>query len=240
MISLLEQLQVVAADAQGEFHAFLLWVSLAILAALLSYACCRLTIRALRRYVDTTGRLGRVGQLLAFLATFGLVLFGGVGSGYQFYFFADSGVYDAGSYVDLTTGEITAVWTYQPEVENYAFEWAYTFKYENDTEDRGPFTLPQCDVKDGYNTVFVPEIVGAKAVTVSCYTRYVRPPAVHTNGVHDVSGGHSLTNNLGYVFPEIVIYANLEDGSTEALTPTNAPPVPSSFLLDNLYQEINQ
>lgn len=240
MTSLVEQLQVISSDAQSEFHALLLWVSLAVVAALLSYACCRLVIRAAKCYLDTTGRRGRIFQVFAVLATVGLVIFGGVGSGYQFYFFSDSGVHDAGSYVDLATGEITAVWTYQPEVENYALCWSYSFKYESDSEQRGPFNLPECDVKDGFSTVFVPEIVGAKAVTVNCYTRYVRPPAVHTNGVHDVSGGHSLTNNLGVVFPEIIIYANLDDGTTESLTPTNAPPVPQSSLLENLYQEINQ
>lgn len=237
MTGLIEQLQVVAADAQSEFHALILWASLAVLSALLSYACCRLAIRAAKCYIDTTGRLGRVGQFLAIAATSGLVLFGGVGSGYQFYFFSDSGVTDAGSYANLATGEITAVWTYQSSVENYKFKWCYSFKYDDDSEEQGPFDLPECDVKDGFTTAYVPEIVGAKAITVSCYTRYVPPPVVHTNCTYDVRGVHEITNRLGsYVAPRLTIYADLTP-----LTPTNPPPVPSdASLLNQLDQEINQ
>ena len=237
MTGLIEQLQVVAVDAQSEFHALVLWASLAVLAALLSYACCRLAIRAAKRYIDTTGRLGRVGQILAIAATFGLVLFGGVGTGYQFYFFSDSGVSDNGSFVNLYTGEIFASWTYQPQVENYTLMWSYSYKYDDDSEEQGPFDLPSCDVKDGFCTVYVPEIIGAKAITVNCYTLYVPPPVVHTNGTYEVRGVHDITNRIGsYVAPRLTIYADLTP-----LTPTNPPPVPSSVnLLETLNQEINQ
>lgn len=239
MTSLVEQIQLIAADARCEAQALLMWAALAGLAALLSYACCRFALKYLCRYIDATGRLGRVGQLLAVLATFALVLFGGEKTGYSFSFFAYSGVYDCGSYVDFDTGEITAVWGFEPQVAAYEFKWSYTYVDENDVH-HGPFNLPPVLVTARTATEYVDEIKTAKRVEISCYTAYVRPPAVHTNGVHDVSGGHSLTNNLGYVFPEIVIYADLDDGSSETLTPTNAPPVPQSSLLENLYQEINQ
>lgn len=158
---------------------------------------------------------------------------------YNFAFFTDSGIYDCGSYVDFDTGEITAIWGFIPEASAYQFKWAYTYVDENDVT-HGPYNLPPALVTARTATEYVDEIKTAKKVDISCYTVYVRPPAVHTNGVHDVSGGHSLTNNMGCVFPEIVIYANLDDGSSEPLTPTNAPPVPQSSILENLYQEINQ
>lgn len=233
MTSLVDQLRLMDVIARHEAMQIALCIVVAVVSVWLPVVLVR-TCRAVLR------RKGVVRSAIICAISISSMLLIGKPSGiYHFAFFTDSGVYDCGSYVDFDTGEITAIWGFVPEASDYEFKWTYAYVDENDVT-HGPYNLPPVLVTARTATEYVDEIKTAKRVEISCYTRYVRPPAVHTNGVHDVSGGHSLTNNLGYVFPEIVIYANLEDGSTEALTPTNAPPVPSSGLLDNLYQEINQ
>lgn len=233
MTSLVDQLQLMHVLARHEAMQIALCVVVAVVSVWLPVVLFKTARAVIRRKGAARS------AILWAIALSSLLLIGKPSFIYNFAFVTDTGVYDCGSYVDFDTGEVTAVWGFIPEVSDYQFKWTYTYFDENDVA-HGPFNLTPVLVIARAATEYVDEIKTAKRVEITCYTVYTRPPAVHTNGVHDVSGGHSLTNNLGYVFPEIVIYANLEDGSTEAMTPTNAPPVPSSGLLDNLYQEINQ
>ena len=233
MTSLVDQLRLMDVIASHEA----MQIALCIVVAVVSVWLPVVLFKTARAFIRRKGAVRST--IIGTIVLSSLWLIGKPYGFYNFSFLTDSGVYDCGSYVDFDTGEITAIWGFVPEASDYEFKWSYTYVDENDAT-HGPFNLPPVLVTARTATEYVDEIKTAKRVEITCYTVYTRPPAVHTNGVHDVSGGHSLTNNLGYVFPEIVIYANLDDGSTEALTPTNAPPVPSSGLLDNLYQEINQ
>lgn len=233
MTSLVDQLQMLQALEHHEMMQLALCVIVSVVSVYLPVLIFR-TVRAVCRRNKAVKSIITGATLL-----FCTLLIGKPSGIYHFAFLTDSGVYDCGSYVDFDTGEITAIWGFIPDVSDYEFKWNYSYVDENDVT-HGPFNLPPVLVTARTATEYDDDIKTAKRVEISCYTVYVRPPAVHTNGVHDVSGGHALTNNLGVVFPEIIIYANLDDGTTESLTPTNAPPVPQSSLLENLYQEINQ
>ena len=56
------------------------------------------------------------------------------------------------------------------------------------------------------------------------YAEYVAPPVVTTNGVYHLSGVmRTMDGSQRYVTPLVEIVVNLEDGSTQTLTPTNTP-----------------
>ena len=106
--------------------------------------------------------------------------------------------------------------------------------------------LPDANVSDGHAVcpIPVPEGMEFDAFTVTCYTEYVKPTHVVTNGVYHLDGVMRSIDSTNspipkYVTTGISIYANREDGSQLQLAPvTNAPPRPSSLV--NLQEPQNE
>lgn len=185
-------------------------------------------------------RGGRTG-LVAF-AVFAVVaiIHGGVGHGFSFRYQSGSGIYDAGSRFDPETGTLHAVWSYDPWVSNYAFKWFYTYKYGG--ESRGPFVLPDAVVSDGHAEyqLTLPADGEWDSFVVTCYTSYVPPVNVVTNGVYHVDGVMRSMDTRNsdqpkFVTPGIAISVDLATGETRVITPTNRPP---SASLTTLNEEI--
>lgn len=150
-------------------------------------------------------------------------IYGGSKARISFSFVAETGIFDAGSYSDLGAGKIYAVWGYQPYAAGSKFKWFYT--YVSGGETKGPIFLPDVPVEacSAEHTLSIPEDDWERLI-VTCYTEYVAPPTVVTNGVYHLSGVMRSINdaeveNPRYVTPMIEI--RLDD---RILTPTNKPP----------------
>lgn len=237
-INVYEQVAIVARDEAYTYHAILMWICLAALALIVAYYACRGLGRLLAMAQDKI----RKGKLLAVVASVvvavSAVIYGGIGNGVGFVFPSESGIADAGSFVNYSNNTITAVWSYQPYVRGRKFKWFYTYKYGDNFESKGPYQLPDADVEDclAEYQLPIPEGEDWKAMTVTCYTQYVAPPNVVTNGVYHLSGvtraiGDETAVDPKYVTPGIVIMANLADGGEVTLTPTNPPPASTTTVM---------
>lgn len=181
--------------------------------------------KTVARLATVFSRGSRIGGFVAFAAIVALVAWGGVGSGWGINFIPNCGLTDAGSTIDRSTGVVEARWTYSPLVASYDFKWYYTLKYANGEGTKGPFQLPDARVSDGHATAIIPES-GYSALTITCYTVYVPPVQVVTNGVYHVNGVMRSMNDAPesptpkFVTPGVKIQT---DGGVY-LTPTNEPP----------------
>lgn len=239
-LDLIHTLRIVDACAASEWQKILAWVCLAAMAAIVvGVAICYAA-----RKLD---RIRRRDKVLASVAVVGIavsVLYGGIGSGWGFTFIPETGIYDAGSFFDTETRTIYAIWNYEPYVASYKFKWFFKFKYGGEESD--PIQLQDANVSDGHAVcpLPVPEGMEIDAFTVTCYTEYVKPTHVVTNGVYHLDGVMRSIDSTNspmpkYVTPGISIYANREDGSQLQLAPvTNAPPRPSSLV--NLQEPQNE
>lgn len=239
-LDLIQTLRIVDACSASEWQRVLTWACLAALAAIVVGVALYYAARKL-------DRVRRRDKVLALVAVVGIavsVLYGGIGGGWGFTFIPETGIYDAGSFVDTETSTIYAIWTYEPYVASYKFKWFFKFKYGNEWSD--PIQLPDANVSDGHAVypIHVPEGYELKSFTVTCYTEYVKPPNVVTNGVYHLSGVMRSIDSTNapipkYVTPGITIYVDLSDGSQLQLAPvTNAPPRPSSLI--NLQEPQNE
>ena len=134
------------------------------------------------------------------------------------------GIIDAGSYIDYPNNTIHAVWGYQPYVSGSKFKWFYSYKYGS--ENKGPFPLPDAAVEDCHAqyTFNISEGEEWRDMVITCYTEYVAPPTVVTNGVYHLSGvmramGDTDSTEPKYVTPRIEIRATIESGEDVILTP---------------------
>lgn len=227
-LSLVEIMRVVESDAASEWRAVLMWVCLSALALILSSASVAYAVRKLDA-VRKRDKVAAVGFVAASLA---LMLYAGIASDYDFKYMLETGIYDAGSWIDTDTGEIHALWTYEQYASGYKLKWFY--KYKVGGEPRGPFELPDADVSAGHAEYTLPTAGEYwKSVVVTCYTEYVPPIHVVTNGVYHLSGvmrSIDTTNapSPKYVTPGVTIRADLSSGSSLVLAPmTNAAPVVS-------------
>ena len=231
-LDLIQTLRIVEADAASEWQTALMWICLAALAAIVVGVAICYAVRKL-------DRIRRRDKGLALVAVVGIavsVLYGGIGSGWSFTFIPETGIYDAGSFVDTETSTIYAIWNYEPYVASYKFKWFFKFKYGGEESD--PIQLPDANVSDGSAVcpLPVPEGMELESFTVTCYTEYVKPTHVVTNGVYHLDGVMRSIDSTNssmpkYVTPGITIYADLSDGSQLQLAPvTNAPPRPSSLV----------
>ena len=231
-LDLIQTLRIVDACAVVEWQKILTWVCLAALAAIVFGVAICYAVRKL-------DRIRRRDKGLALVAVVGIavsVLYGGIGSGWGFTFIPETGIYDAGSFVDTETSTIYAIWNYEPYVASYKFKWFFKFKYGNEWSD--PYQLPDANVSDGSAVcqIPVPEEMEFEAFTVTCYTEYVKPTLVVTNGVYHLDGvmrSIDSTNSPmpNYVTPGITIYVDLSDGSQLQLAPIEGEvSVPSSTL----------
>lgn len=231
-LDLIHTLRIVDACAASEWQKILAWVCLAALAAIVvGVALCWA-----ERKLD---RIRRRDKVLALVAVVGIavsMVYGGIGSGWGFTFVPETGIYNAGSFIDTETSTIYAIWNYEPYVASYKFKWFFKFKYGGEESD--PIQLPDVNVSDGSAMcqIPVPEGMELESFTVTCYTEYEKPVLVVTNGVYHLSGVMRSIDSTNspmpkYVTPGITIYADLSDGSQLQLAPvTNAPPRPSSLV----------
>lgn len=231
-LDLIHTLRIVDACAASEWQRVLAWVCLAALAAIVVGVAICYAVRKL-------DRIRRRDKLLALVTMVGIavsVLYGGIGSGWGFTFIPETGIYDAGSFVDTETSTIYAIWNYEPYVASYKFKWFFKFKYGGEESD--PIQLPDANVSDGSAMcqIPVPEGMELESFTVTCYTEYVKPTHVVTNGVYRLDGVMRSIDSTNapmpkYVTPGITIYADLSDGSQMQLAPVEGEaPVPSSNL----------
>lgn len=219
-----EALLIVESAARDEWRAVLMWACLAGLALSLAALAVRFAVTRLDRLRKRT-KLGAV----AFCAVSALLMiYAGVGTGWGFNFVPETGIYDAGSYFDAETLTVCAVWSHDPWVGSYKFRWFVTPKYDGDWKD--PIRLPDANVSDGYAETPLPLVDGRvpDALIVTCYTEYVRPPTVRTNGVYHLDGVMRTMDTVGssepkFVTPGITIYADLSDGSQKVLAPVTTP-----------------
>lgn len=229
-LDLIHTLRIVDACAASEWQKILAWVCLAALAAIVVGVAICYAVRKL-------DRIRRRDKVLASVAVVGIavsVLYGGIGSGWCFTFIPETGIWDAGSFVDTETSTIYAIWNYEPYVASYKFKWFFKFKYGGEESD--PIQLPDANVSDGSAVcqIPVPEGMELESFTVTCYTEYVKPPNVVTNGVYHLEGVMRSIDSTNapmpkYVTPGITIYADLSDGSQQQLAPVEGEaPVPSS------------
>lgn len=239
-LDLIQTLRIVDACAVCEWQKILAWVCLAALAAIVFGVAICYAVRKL----DRLRRRDKVRALVAVVGIAVSVLYGGIGSGWGFTFIPETGIYDAGSFFDTETRTIYAIWNYEPYVASYKFKWFFKFKYGGEESD--PIQLPDANVSDGHAVcpLPVPEGMEIDAFTVTCYTEYVKPTHVVTNGVYHLDGVMRSIDSTNspipkYVTTGISIYANREDGSQLQLAPvTNAPPRPSSLV--NLQEPQNE
>lgn len=231
-LDLIHALRIVDACAAIEWQTALMWICLAALAAIVVGVAICYAVRKL-------DRIRRRDKLLALVAVVGIavsVLYGGIGSGWGFTFVPETGICDAGSFVDTETGTIYAIWNYEPYVASYKFKWFFKFKYGGEESD--PIQLPDANVSDGSAMcqIPVPEGMELESFTVTCYTEYVKPVLVVTNGVYHLDGVMRSIDSTNapmpkYVTPGITIYADQSDGSQQQLAPAEGEaPVPSSNL----------
>ena len=230
-LSLNEMLLIVESAAAGELRTVLMWVCLFALAAIVGGSL----VSYVARKLDAVRKRDKVLAVVAVAAVIGFMLYGGIGSGWDFRYMAETGVYDAGSWIDEETGEVHALWTYDQWVAAYKLKWFYTYKYEE--IERGPFQMPDADVSAGHAEYTLPTAgEDWESVVIYCYTEYVQPVHVVTNGVYHLSGVMRSIDSTNspmpkYVTPGISILADLSDEVGVFLAPvTNAVPVPSSAL----------
>ena len=231
-LDLIKTLRIVDACAAIEWQTALMWICLAALAAIVVGVAICYAVRKL-------DRIRRRDKVLALVAVVGIavsVLYGGIGSGWSFTFVPETGIYDAGSFVDTETSTIYAIWNYEPYVASYKFKWFFKFKYGGEESD--PIQLPDANVSDGSAMcqIPVPEGMELESFTVTCYTEYEKPVLVVTNGGYHLDGVMRSIDSTNspmpkYVTPGITIYADLSDGSQLQLAPAEGDaPVPSSNL----------
>ena len=150
--------------------------------------------------------------------------FGVISDRVGFHIVTETGIFDAGSFFDYSSNTAHARWGFQPYVKGSRVRWFYSYKYGAD--EFGPFELPSCPVEDCMADFKfeVPEGQEWKSVIFTGYAEYVAPPVVTTNGVYHLSGVmRTMDGSQRYVTPLVEIVVNLEDGSTQTLTPTNTP-----------------
>lgn len=169
--------------------------------------------------------LPRVKKLWFILTAAVCILWGGIGAGSGFEFMAETGVFDAGSWIDFENTTLNARWTYAPWASGSTFKWCYRYKYGS--EHKGPFQLPDADVSACAASfkLDIPEGEEWRDLIVYCYTEYVAPPTVVTNGVYHLGGvSRDMSGGDKFVTPKVEIVVNLESGERVTLTPTNQLP----------------
>ena len=168
--------------------------------------------------------LRRARQLWFVIAAIVAASFANSFVGVRFEFLSEMGIYDAGSYFDAETKTLEARWTHAPYVDGYKFKWFYRLKTG---DNQTPHPLPDVEVSACQASFRLPDEVPAAntAIAVICYTEYVAPPVVVTNGVYHLSGVvRDMLGGEKFIPAKVEVCVNLENGETETLTPTNQLP----------------
>ena len=230
-LSLNEILLIVGSFEARELRTVLMWVCLIALAAIVGGSLVSYAVRKL----DAVRKRDKVAAVGFVAATLMFMLYAGVSNDWDFRFMVETGVYDAGSWIDEETGEVHAFWDYEQWAAGYKLKWFYTYKYRD--EEFGPFPMPDADVSACHAEYTLPTAgENWEPVIITCYTEYVPPIHVVTNGVYHLSGVMRSIDSTNaplpkYVTPGITIKANLSDGSSVDLAPVDdVPDVPSVLL----------
>ena len=152
------------------------------------------------------------------------IAYGVISDRVGFQVMTETGIYDAGSFFDYSTNTAHMRWGFQPYVKGSRFRWFYKYKYGSD--EMGPYELPSCPVEDcaADYQLQIPDGQAWKSVIFVGYAEYVAPPVVTTNGGYHLSGVmRTIDGSQRYVTPRVEVVVNLDDGSTQTLTPTNTP-----------------
>ena len=191
----------------------LVWLTLAGLGASLT----GLFLTALQPY------LRRMKQGWFIIACAVAAIFANSSGGVSYSFQSETGIFDNGSYFDAEKNTLEARWTFAPWVEDSTLKWFYTFK----TGDDNIYHLPDAKISECHASFRLPDeaLSQGSAIVVTCYADYVAPPVVVTNGVYHLSGvTRDILGGNKFITPKVEIVVNLEDGTSEILTPTNQLP----------------
>lgn len=225
-MNMMEIMWLVHHTERMELHTLFTLVCLGGLGVTAGVICCVYGWSCVKRFVRKVGGGTKLGSLVAILMLAGSVIYGGVGHGWDFKFFEDSGIWDTGSFYDLETRTAVAVWGYLPAVEGFNMKWYCDIKYDDGEE--GKIMLPDVPVVAGMASYTFEGLKDKplKSMTIFCYTQYVHPVQVVTNGVYHIDGimrTLATTNSPSpsFVTPSIRILVNMETGETEVLTPTD-------------------
>lgn len=223
-LSLNETMLIIESAAAYELRTALMWVCLSALTAIVVGSLIAYTVRKLAAVYKRD-------KILAVVSVAGIVasmLYGGISNGYDFRFINSTGVYDAGSWIDAKTGEVHAFWTHDEWVSGYKLKWFYTYKYDH--YDLGPFQLPDANVSACHAEFTLPTYGDDwKSVVITCYTEYVPPIHVVTNGVYHLDGIMRSIDSTNAPLPKYVTPGITIRAGDHILAPiTNSPPVPSS------------
>lgn len=214
MSSLVEQIALVAADAQAEVRTVLMLVCLAGLSAILLPVLALYAAKWTGVYLERLRSRGRLSAAFGILATLALAVYAGTKHAWQFEY--ANGLHDNGSY--CTNDEIRASWTYDAAAMEYTVKAVYQ---DISVEDDDLHPLPECPVRDGSHVWIVPNATNLRVIV---YATYVRPPAVHTNGVYRLSGVmRTMDDSDKYVTPGVQIRFGFDTGEPELLAPPDAP-----------------
>lgn len=148
----------------------------------------------------------RSGKLIFIFAALVATVYGGAMRGSCFRFITETGVYDAGSYIDENNGVAYAVWDYEPYLKGHTFKWFYQYKIGKDKF--GPYPMMDVPIESGSAMYIfnIPEGEEWRDVVITCYADYVPPPAVVTNGVYRLSGVMRTMDDFErYVVPTVPI-----------------------------------
>jgi len=237
-LTVIEQLELVAQQAQAECQAALMWLCLVALAAF----AVALTVCAAKNAVSKVCRmlmwLGPVGFALCLPGIVCLFCYGSTKPPAHIWRFEyANGVSDNGSH--CTNDLICASWTYSLAAMEFTLRAAY--QDLTVTNAAGQCTdplhqLPDALVRDGSHVWEVPNATNMRVVV---YAQYVPPPAVHTNGVYHLNGVMQTMDGVPckFVTPGVRIQVNIENGDTEIITPTNRPPAAPSLQSANPQEE---
>lgn len=135
-LSLNEILLIVGSFEARELRTVLMWVCLFALAVIVGGALVSYAVRKL----DAVRKRDKVAAVGFVAATLMFMLYAGVSNDWDFRFMVETGVYDAGSWIDEETGEVHAFWDYEQWAAGYKLKWFYTYKYRD--EEFGRFRCP--------------------------------------------------------------------------------------------------
>lgn len=224
-LSVMEQLAIISQQATNEVQRFVMYACFAALGVIALIFFIRYLGKALAIYLNSTKRLGRIGQIYGGIMIIAAILYGGtkptVTRLWKFEY--TNGVSDNGSY--CTNNEIRASWSYNLAAMEYTLKAYYqnlTITNASGTCTDSLHSLEDCLVKDCNHLWYVDDATNMRVVV---YAQYVRPPAVHTNGVYKLSGVmKAYDGSEKYITPGVQVRFNMDSGEYEVFTPTNEPP----------------
>ena len=239
-LNIFQQLCIISQQAHAEYQAFLMWTCIGAFAIGFAAAILYVCKDGITKLCKLLKFLGPIGCVMVLPCLAKLYVYGSTKPPqpppHLWQFVYENGLHDIGSYCSNDT--IHAAWDYAP-----AFEGAPLMAMYQDltlTNEVGVcidtyHPLESTWVSNMQADWYVPN---AENMRVIVWAEFVEPPEVHTNGVLKLPGVmRSIDGSDKFIPASIVIYANLDDGTRETLTPTDEPP--QANLLQALAEELD-